>query len=76
MMTDDHNRKLDLIIQLFRSQDIENSIIYCNSVESVENLTTFMIAEGFNVENLVIILFYIYSEIARGSNKNSHEFES
>ena len=63
MMTDDEDRKLDLIFQLFRSQAVENAIIYCNSIENVENLYTFMIAEGFKVENLVINYSYHYLNI-------------
>ena len=55
MMTDYENGKLDLIFQLFRSHPIENALIYCNSIANVEYLTTFMIAEGFNVRNLVMI---------------------
>lgn len=53
MLTDVEDKKNDLILELFKSNKIENSVIYCKSLESVASLTQFLEIEEIKVINMV-----------------------
>ncbi|CAG2177905.1 unnamed protein product [Oppiella nova] len=53
LMAETRNEKVELIYTLFRCKILQKCVIYCKSLENVENLTESLVAEGIRAENLI-----------------------
>ncbi|CAG2169232.1 unnamed protein product [Oppiella nova] len=53
LMAETLNKKVELIYTLFRCKILQKCVIYCKSLENVENLTESLVAEGIRAENLI-----------------------